>query len=157
MENAISASKSVIGFSAPLVIEEIGVELFKVVQAFRFASASGPVVDVPAKFETDLASVPKVFQSVVGKIGYWSQAAVVHDLLYYQHRSGNDTNLTRLQADRILLEGCRIKAIEYSVPDIARKDWLIFGGVRLGGAASWVTPGEKLLLEDEGDDTFLDQ
>ena len=55
------------------------------------------VITVPAGFETDFASVPRVFWRVVPPWGRYSWAAVVHDYLYY---SGL---FTRAQADKIFL------------------------------------------------------
>lgn len=130
-------------FTGPLVIEEIGHERWIVREAFRFVSGEGNSILVPAGFETDLASVPSVFQSAIGKIGYWSQPAVTHDLLYHRHRTGVDNTLTRLDADNLFLEGIKLKAHEYSVSNVERKDWAIYGGVRIGGLESWETPVEK--------------
>ena len=139
-------------FSGPLVIRESSYELWEVVEPFRFTSNTGLIVDVPAGFETDLASVPDVFQSLVPKLSYYSQPAVVHDLLYFRHRSGADTSTTRLQADRILLEGCRIKAAQFDVPLHARRNQLIYRGVRAGGLYAWMTPQEKQYFESDNND-----
>ena len=131
-------------FTSPLITEQIGHELWKVSKAFVFRSSTGRDVVIPIGFETDLASIPALAQTVVSKVGYWSQAAVVHDLLYYRHRTGLDATVTRLQADDILLEGCKLKADEYSVPNLERRDWLIYGAVRVGGLSSWETPEERI-------------
>ena len=133
-----------IGFSASLVTEQIQHQRWQVVQPFRFTSKTGLAVDIPAAFQTDLASIPAVAQSLVSKVGYWSQPAVVHDMLYRRHRDGVDDSITRLQADDVLLEGCRIKAVDFGVPDSERRDWIIYGGVRAGGLDSWERPTERL-------------
>lgn len=130
-------------FSGPLITEQIGHQRWEVVKPFRFHSSEGLVVRVRAGFQTDLASIPALAQAVVSKVGYWSQAAVVHDLLYFNHRSGLDAVFTRQQADRILLEGCKIKARDFGVSDSERRDWLIYGAVTLGGLESWETPKER--------------
>ena len=130
-------------FTGPLITEQIGHELWKVAKGFAFIDSKGVRTDIPAGFETDLASIPSVAQGIVSKVGYWSQAAVVHDLLYYRHRNGMDTTTTRLQADDTLLEGCKLKADEYSVSDMERRNWLIYGAVRVGGLSSWETPEER--------------
>lgn len=143
-------------FSAPLVIEEIGYERWKVVEDFRWTAKSGLVVRVAMGFTTDLASVPQVFRSLVPKIGYWSQAAVVHDLLYRDHRAGINTDITRLQADRALREGAKDKARLYGVSDGQRRDWQIYHFVRAFGVESWETIDEKQTrLENENED-YLD-
>jgi hypothetical protein len=130
-------------FTGPLVIEETGYERWKVAKPFKFISSTGLVVAVDAGFETDLASIPAIAQSLVSKLGYWTQPAIVHDLLYYRHRTELDDTIPRLQADDILLEGIKLKAAEYSVPNVERRDWLIYGAVRAGGLSSWETPDER--------------
>lgn len=144
-------------FSAPLVIREIGYERWQVVEPFRFTSKSGIVVNVPVGFETDLASVPSWLRSVVSKIGYWSQPAVVHDLLYYHHRNGVDAVVTRREADKILLEGCRLKENQYNVPIQDRRNELIYTAVRAGGLGTWETPDERVERLDRGETEYLDQ
>ena len=145
-------------FTNPLVIKEIGYDKWEVVEDFEFHSDTGLVVSVHRGFKTDLASIPELFAVLVSKIGYWSQPAVTHDLLYARHRDELDSTITRKQADRILREGCRIKAHEYGVPDLKRRDHLIYQAVRFGGTASWETLEEKLKREhSKEDDWFLDQ
>jgi hypothetical protein len=141
-------------FSAPLVIREIGYERWEVVEPFRFTSETGLVVDVPIGFETDLASIPRILQSILGKISGYSQPAVVHDLLYYWHRTGVDTDVSRKWADKILREGIELKEREY---DVSMDADTIYTGVRMGGLASWETPQERRERLDRGDDEYLDQ
>lgn len=132
-----------IGFTDALITEQIGHQRWKVVKPFRFISATGIEVDIPAGFQTDLASVPAITQGIVSKVGYWSQAAVVHDLLYFNHRHGLDVSISRNDADKLLLEGCKIKAVEFGVSDSERRDWLIYGAVVVGGLESWETGEER--------------
>ena len=83
------------------------------------------VILVPAGFQTDLASVPRL------PIVYWltgdtsSAAAVVHDWLYQSHE------VDRKTADRILEEASAVTG----VPWWRRK--LMFWGVRVGGSRYW--------------------
>ena len=140
-------------FSGPLVIKETGYERWEVVEPFRFTSETGVVVDVPAGFETDLASIPRALQSILGKLAGYSQPAVVHDLLYYWHRHGVDTAISRRDADQILREGIELKEREYGVPMDADT---IYSGCRMGGLASWETPQERSDRLDRGDTEFLD-
>ena len=145
------------GFTGPLVIKEISSETWQLVEPFTFVSVTGLVVDVPQGFETDLASVPKILRSIVPQIGYWNKACVCHDYLYRLHSSGTDTTVTRLQADNLLLEGCRVSATEYGVPDNKKKNFLIYGAVRIGGESSWLTPEEKAeKLDKHIQDDYLD-
>lgn len=139
------------GFTDALVIEEIGYERWRVVRAFAFTSSDGTQIKVPEGFVTDLASVPHLARSLVPKIGYWSQAAVVHDWIYRQHRTSKDTVWTRKQADKWFVEGARLKGDEYNVPDSKRREALLYAGVRIGSLASWETPEERAARLDVGD------
>lgn len=130
-------------FTGPLVIREVGYERWEVVEPFEYWTDAGDCISVPAGFPTDMASVPQILRSAVPKIGYYSQAAVVHDKLYLDHREGRNATITRLQADTWLREGARDKAREYGVPDHLRREWAIYHAVRLGAEAHWLTPAEK--------------
>ena len=142
-------------FDGPLITRQVGHQRWQIVEPFRFRSYTGLVVGIRAGFETDLASIPALAQSLVSKVGYWSQAAVVHDYLYVMHRTGQDDEITRRQADDLLLEGCRVKAKDFNVPAADRRDWLIYGAVRAGGLDSWETPEERAdrlsMLTDNSD------
>ena len=130
-------------FTGPLRLEEVGYELWAIIDGFEFYSDTGIIVPIEPGFRTDLASVPHLLGPVVPKIGYWSQPAAVHDKVYRDHREGRDTKISRMTADRLLLEGMRIKAKEYKVPDIDRRDWLIFGGVVAAGENTWMNDEER--------------
>jgi hypothetical protein len=82
-------------------------------------------ITVPARFETDLASIPRVLWAVLPPTGKYDGAAVLHDWLY---RAGG---VTREQADAVLLEAMEV----LQVGRVAR--WLIYRSVRVGGAALW--------------------
>lgn len=143
-------------FTGPLIIKEVGYELWEVVEGFAFQGNDGLVVPVKAGFKTDLASIPQVFQSFVPKLGYWTQAAVVHDVLYHRHRGGHDKTITRKQADKVLLEGAIAKSNAYSVPFSDHRHDIIYNACRMGGLKSWETPEETRVRLDTGDDEFLD-
>ena len=142
-------------FTAPLQIEEVGYERWRVITPFSFVYNRELSILIPIDFETDLASVPSVFGPVVPKIGYWSQPAVVHDYLYHNHREGHDSTMSRARADKIFHEGIKLKAKEYDVPTYLRRDWIIYGGVRAGGENSWLTKKEK--EERDKNHSFIDE
>lgn len=80
---------------------------------------------VPAGFKTDLASVPRlpIVYLLAGDTS--SAAAVVHDWLYSSHA------VPREMADAVLREASQATG----VPGWRR--WLMWAGVRLGGASHW--------------------
>jgi hypothetical protein len=85
---------------------------------------TGTVVRIPAGFETDLASIPRILRAVFSVNGAHRKAAVLHDYLY--SRRGI---CSRAVADRTFREAMK----ELSVPWWKRN--LMFAGVRMGG---WV-------------------
>lgn len=64
-----------------------------------------PLIVVPAGFVTDLASIPRVFQSLIPKVGKHMLAAIVHD--YLCRLDGFDRRL----ADRIFLEAMKLLGV----------------------------------------------
>jgi hypothetical protein len=84
------------------------------------------IVDIPAGFETDLASIPRLLRWWLDRDGPWVQAAVVHDWLY------SGAYLPRLIADYALWLGMGVAVA--GVPRVGRLDRaVIYAGVRLGG------------------------
>lgn len=90
------------------------------------------IVVVPAGFECDLDSVPRL------PLAYWLAkgrtvtAAVVHDWLYKSgrlHRGG--PAITRAEADRIFLAAMRDEGVAW------RHRVLIYAAVRVAGRRSW--------------------
>ncbi len=81
---------------------------------------------VEAGFITDLASIPRVFRSIIPQVGRHIQPSIAHDWCYE-----SKTNLTRAEADLLFLDG--MKAVGVS--------WLrrraMYAAVRAFGGALW--------------------
>jgi hypothetical protein len=93
---------------------------------FRYSSdVLADTVDVPARFVTDFASIPKALQNVLPPWSRYGAAAVVHDALYFFQTT------TREQADEVLREAMQLLAVDDDT--IAR----IYGAVRAFGQGSW--------------------
>ena len=86
---------------------------------------AGRVITVPAGFPTDLASVPRwpLVYSLCGGIA--RRPAVVHDYLYTSGRA------SRSVADAVFREASQV----IGVP--AWRHWLMWAGVRVGGASHY--------------------
>lgn len=82
-------------------------------------------ITVPAGFQTDYASIPRVFWRLLPPVGRYDRAAVVHDFLY------QNNGVTRLQADNVLCEAMKV----VNVPHWQRA--MIYAGVRVGGWVTW--------------------
>ncbi len=79
-------------FTGPLVIEEVVPgRRWRLREAIRYeagAEGSGIVIEVPAGFETDGATIPAALRVILAVWGTYGRAACVHDYLYSQIRLG---------------------------------------------------------------------
>lgn len=78
-------------------------------------------------FETDFATVPRVFVWLIPRYGIYTKAAIVHDFLC------QTAPVSRADADGIFRRMLR----ELGVPVIRR--WMMWAGVRVGGHLSGMT------------------
>lgn len=103
-------------------------------------------VIVPAGFVTDLASIPRVFWSLLPTDGTYTFPAIVHDYLYWTQGQ------TRELADKVLLYGMEDMKVS---PVVAQAIYL---AVRTGGGGAWSNNaklrerGERRLLRKFPDD-----
>jgi len=88
---------------------------------------------VPAGFETDFASVPRLVVWLLPRYGRWTPAAILHDYLWHLARS---RQLPKVDADAIFNRALR----ELKVPFLRR--WLMWTAVRwAAGPSSWLDGG----------------
>jgi hypothetical protein len=87
---------------------------------------SGDKVDVAVGFQTDFASIPRLFWSIFPKWGKYGNAAVIHDWLYWTQER------PRKLADDILIEAMGV----LGVGAITR--YMIYLSVRVFGWFAWV-------------------
>lgn len=89
------------------------------------SDVAAQVFVVPVGFTTDFASVPRIpiAFDIVGDIAH--AAAVLHDWLYSTHPVPRDV------ADAVLKEAAIVSGIS------PFKAWLMWAGVRMGGASHW--------------------
>jgi len=123
-------------FTAALVIRKLPAQRRWWLEApLGYRSRAGRVFIVPAGFETDGASVPRVLWWLYPPFGgEYDRAAVVHDDLYARAEdfAGADRgHLSRGEADELMREMMEV--------DGFRKTgrWTIYTGVRLGGWVAW--------------------
>lgn len=114
------------GFATELFTKDIEDDLCELTAPLSYYSdILGKEISIPAGFQTDFASVPRV------PIAYWfygnraHRESVVHDVLY---KSGI---VTRKTADRIFLEAMKARKKPLWVR------WGMYLGVRLGGWIVW--------------------
>ncbi|GLS29596.1 Protein of unknown function [Mesorhizobium albiziae] len=85
------------------------------------------VVEITTGFVCDLASIPRLFWTLLPKTAPYTTPAIVHDYLYWFQPPSHD----RQRADMVLNLGMR----ELKVPGWKR--WVIYRSVRLAGGWSW--------------------
>lgn len=122
-------------FTYPLVVLPLpGGKKWRLVKSFSYYVGKqdyltnyGIIIEVPAGFVCDGASIPKVFWSIIGSpmTGKYVQAAILHDFLYYIQ------TFSREHSDKIFLNAMKI----LGVSRLKRK--IIYWAVRIGGKWAW--------------------
>jgi hypothetical protein len=82
-------------------------------------------ITVPTGFITDLASIPRIFHSLIPVNGKHSPAAIIHDYLYAVQP------MSRAEADAIFLEAMEAVGVNW----LRRK--AMYAAVRTGGWVAW--------------------
>lgn len=106
-------------------------------------------VVVPKGFVTDLASIPRIFYSLLPPDGPYTYPAVIHDFLYWNQGG------TKKQADHVLKFGMEY----FKVGTITTG--AIYDAVVIGGQSSWdgnahlKAQGEKRILTKFPDDPTI--
>jgi hypothetical protein len=89
------------------------------------------VIHIPGGFETDLASVPRVFWALLPPQGAYEKAAVLHDHLCVElsrcHRTGGTPQVDAVDTDGLFR---RVMREEDGVPNVVA--WIMWTGVRWG-------------------------
>jgi Protein of unknown function (DUF1353) len=113
-------------FLDPVILVPLkGGRMFYLYKRLRFFSKRIGTVEVPENFETDLASIPRIFWGILSPWGDYGPAAIVHDWLYWTQPC------TRKQADEVILEGM----VALGVGAVTR--WIIYHGVRWFAWFAW--------------------
>lgn len=91
-------------FTTPAILEMPGHYLWRVHEPFEFylSDDNSDVISVPAGFVTDLATVPRIFWSVMPPDGKYAKAAIIHDYLY------DNALRTKKEANLIFLDGMTV-------------------------------------------------
>jgi hypothetical protein len=118
-------------FVTPLVTRQIGAQR-KRLEYELVAAIDGALLTIPAGFESDGASVPRVLWALYPPFGeLYEPATWLHDFCYQHAESFDEAPMTRALADRLLYAGaigCGFRRTG------ARNLWL---GVRAGGWLPW--------------------
>lgn len=115
-------------FTKPLTVTKIGPRLWRVERQFTYfigEEDSDEFVIVPKGFETDFASVPRLFWTLIPPDGTYTQAAVLHDFLYFKKL------YVRKRCDEIFLEAMKVLKVNWF------KRRIMYWAVRAFGWIGW--------------------
>ncbi|WP_412759710.1 DUF1353 domain-containing protein [Methylorubrum subtropicum] len=104
-------------------------DYYYITESLTWKSDTDPnhTISIPSGFVTDLASIPRVFWSILPKTSAYTYPAIIHDYLYWFQPQ----NYTRKSADEVL----KTTMQELNISKI--KIFIIFISVRLWGGTSW--------------------
>lgn len=112
-------------------MEEVEKEtLWELKEEIIIKTSKGLYVTIPVGFQTDFASVPKIFWSIISSIGKYNLASVIHDYFYTTHL------LDRKSADEEFL-----RWMTFIDPKRQIRNKLMYYMVRLFGAYRYRTFG----------------
>ncbi|MEJ6404701.1 DUF1353 domain-containing protein [Yoonia sp. 2307UL14-13] len=111
-----------------------------------------PLVTPPGLL-TDLTSVPRLFRFLVGRVGPWLEAAIVHDYLYiaWQDIDGRGAR----DADRRFADDLMLAAMNAARVALWRR-WAIFAALRVFGGAGYRRRSRQRFV-DVTDAQIMDQ
>lgn len=114
-------------FTTPAILELLGYGNYRLHDDFSFYPTDNPddVITVPTGFETNLASIPRVFWGVICPVDKPAKAAIIHDWLYTGGKR------PRKECDRIFLDGMTVLGVA------KWKRWVMYWCVRLFGRSHW--------------------
>jgi len=120
---------------------------YRLTEPLIYRSSNIGLVIVDSDFDTDFDSTPRVpiFYMLLGNRGKYP--AVLHDKLYTPpHESIPGVTVTRSMADKVL-RGATYESLRVTEPETLADNlinitclwiaWLIWVGVRIGGASHW--------------------
>lgn len=103
---------------------------WRLLESLIYASdAAGCVFVVPAGYQTDFASVPRVPLAYMATANIAHRAAVVHDWLYSTGR------VSRKLADEVFREAAEVSGVS------GWRRFMLYWGVRIGGASHYGNRG----------------
>jgi hypothetical protein len=94
-------------FIGELVLKRDGSKYWRTAKELLYINDIGIRIKVPAGFQTDGASIPRIFWSIVGHPlnGKHARAAVIHDFMYeagiYSKENADNTFLEAMKADGV--------------------------------------------------------
>ncbi|EHQ1843915.1 DUF1353 domain-containing protein [Salmonella enterica subsp. enterica serovar Saintpaul] len=75
-------------FTTPAILEMLDRYLWRVHEPFEFymSDDNSNVISVPAGFVTDLATIPRIFWTILPTDGKYAKAVIIHNWMYDTRR-----------------------------------------------------------------------
>lgn len=130
---------------APLRTDKVGDRLWRLCLPVTYRGDFGTYT-VPAGYDTDFASVPRLLWVLFPPIGRWDQAAVVHDWLITHGLAQREADVTSAQVDAEFRGALKVLKVGF----VGR--WLMWAGVRWAAVLNrvrrpgWLRTLPQLLL-----------
>lgn len=105
----------------------------RLLRRLTYVTHDGWVLEVPAGFVTDFASIPRALWTIIPPRGRYNRPAIIHDFLYRFAPTDPQTGVacTQQRADAVLREACE------NCDDRFTQRWAIYLGLRAGGWLTW--------------------
>ena len=116
-------------------------------------NGSGHRITIPKGMVTDLASVPRVFRSLVGRTGKHLEAAIIHDYLYvaWQIHGIDPADDMRLFSDNMMLAAMKASGVGRWKRDT------VYFAIRLFGKGAFFSENPIIFCRESfGDDSDRD-
>lgn len=124
----------------PAKLMRTGPRLAVVMKEFQFKSEALGLITVEKGFDTDYASVPRIFWAIYPPDGSYTDAAVIHDYLYWYQAAQPGKPITRVEADAVFLEAMTALGVPWHRRHILHK------AVRVGGWVPWGKRAKELSI-----------
>lgn len=128
---------------APLDVRKVGARLWRLLAPVVYRGR-WDTYTVPAGYDSDFASVPRLLWILFPQSGRWDPAAVVHDWLITDHLTARHITSPRVDAEfREALKACGVRFVSR---------WLMWAGVRWAAVTTrirrpgWLRTLPQLLL-----------
>ena len=115
-------------FTDKLIVSKQDSGMWRVERSFDYhvgSEDSEEIVTVPKDFETDFASVPRLFWTILPPDGKYTQAATLHDYLYHSQK------FKRKKCDKIFIEAMKVLGVSFW------KRRVMYRAVRMFGWIPW--------------------
>lgn len=84
----------------------------ELLEPLEFVSMDGESIIVPAGYQTDYASIPRIFRNIYEPVGPARFPAIVHDFLYGSLGYGPYYK-TRKESDDLFLQGMQLVGVDF--------------------------------------------